>query len=112
MICYISVSQSTFFSSRSEVFLVGCGALGCEYLTGLALMGLAVTDSVVCLWTSPVVKHIGLGHGCWYHLVPFLVTCLLFWVPWLVKQHLRVQGCEGTRLALLSQVLAVGPGES
>ena len=53
MICYISVSQSTFFSSRSEVFLVGCGALGCEYLKGLALMGLAATDSVVSLWTSP-----------------------------------------------------------
>ena len=74
-----------FFSSRSEVFLVGCGALGCEYLKGLALMGLAATDSVVSLWTSPWnILDWDMGAGTiWYHLVPFLVTCP-FLVPFLV----------------------------
>ena len=41
--------KKRFWTSKSirwrgeflEVFLVGCGALGCEYLKGLALMGLA-----------------------------------------------------------------------
>jgi len=30
--------------ANQRVFLVGCGALGCEYLKGLALMGVGTSD--------------------------------------------------------------------
>ena len=36
-----AVETGPFKGGILEVFLVGCGALGCEYLKGLALMGLA-----------------------------------------------------------------------
>lgn len=38
-------------AANQRVFLVGCGALGCEYLKGLALMGVG-TGKDGKIWVS------------------------------------------------------------
>jgi ubiquitin-activating enzyme E1-like protein 2 len=37
----------------ARIFMIGCGAIGCEMLKNYALMGLACSEKVGCLAMSP-----------------------------------------------------------
>jgi ubiquitin-activating enzyme E1 len=49
--------------ANQRIFLVGCGALGCEYLKGLALMGAGTgKDGKIWVSFSSILVQCGIGH--------------------------------------------------